>query len=302
MKKIFVLASFVYDLVTTMERFPDVKETVLGLKFETFPGGKGANQSVAIARLGGDVVVNAKIGDDDYGARFLNLLKEEGIASNLMLKGKESTGIGCVQVDTTGENRICVVMGANYEFNLSDLALDELKKCSIFLTQFEMRKEVSEGAIKIAKENGLLTIVNPAPARAIAMDVYPCIDFITPNEKEIELLTGVKVETIDDAYKAGEVLLKKGVKNVVITLGEKGCAFINNNERLHVSGYKVKPVDTVAAGDSFNGALAFAIANNYPIGKALKFANAMGALTTLSKGAIPSLKTFDEVIDFMAKN
>ncbi len=301
MKKVFVLASFVYDLVTTMERFPEVKETVTGLKFETFPGGKGANQTVSIKRLGGDVVVNGKVGNDDFGHRFLNLLEKENISTDSISFGNESTGIGCVQVDLTGQNRICVVMGANYEFDLEDLDIEKLKKCSIFLTQFEMKKETSEEAIKLAKKHNLLTIVNPAPARAISQNVYKCIDYITPNEKEIELLTGVKVLTIDDAYKAGEILLNKGVKNVIITLGENGCAFINKNKRLHVKGYKIHPIDTVAAGDSFNGALAFAIANDYKIEYALKFANAMGALTTLEKGAIPSIKTYNDVIEFINK-
>lgn len=302
MERIFVLASFVYDLVTTMERFPEVKETVTGLKFETFPGGKGANQTVSIKRLGGEVIVNGKVGNDDYGHSFLNLLEREKISTESMIFGNESTGIGCVQVDLTGQNRICVVMGANYEFNIEDLDIEKLKQCSIFLTQFEMRKEISEGAIKLAKKYNLLTIVNPAPAREISSDVYKCIDYITPNEKEIELLTGVKVLTIEDAYKAGEILLDRGVKNVIVTLGENGCAFISKTKKLYIKGYKVCPIDTVAAGDSFNGALAFAIANNYEIEYSLKFANAMGALTTLEKGAIPSLKTYNDVIEFMNKN
>ncbi len=302
MKKIFVLASFVYDLVTTMKRFPEAKESVLGENFRTAPGGKGANQTVSIKRLGGDVIVNGKVGDDDYGHRFKTLLKEEGIDDSNILYGKESTGIGCVQLDLSGQNRICVVMGANYEFELKDLNVEAMKKCDIFLTQFEMRKEVSEGAIKIAKENGLLTIVNPAPAREIDADVYPCIDYITPNEKEAEVLTGIKVDDLEDAYKAGEALLEKGVKNVVITWGDKGCVFINKEKRMHVEGYKANVVDTVAAGDSFNGALAFAISNDYDLEYGLKFANAMGALTTESKGAIPSLKKYDDVIAFMKKN
>ncbi len=301
MKKIFVLASFVYDLVTTMKRFPEAKESVLGEKFQTFPGGKGANQTVAIKRLGGDVIVNGKVGDDDFGHRFKKLLEEEGIDDSNILYGNESTGIGCVQVDLTGQNRICVVMGANYEFNLEDLNVNVLEKCDIFMTQFEMRKEVSEGAIKIGKEKGLLTIVNPAPAREIDKDVYPCIDYITPNEKEAEVLTGIKVDNLEDAYKAGKALLDKGVKNVVITWGDNGCVFINKEKKMHVKGYKANVVDTVAAGDSFNGALAFAIANDYDIEYALKFANAMGALTTEAKGAIPSLKKYADVIAFMDK-
>lgn len=299
MKKVFVLGSFVYDLVTTMERFPEAKESVVGEKFETFPGGKGANQTIAIKRLGGEVVVNGKVGNDSYGDKFLKLLKEEGIDTSLILRSELSTGIGSIQIDSSGQNRICVVLGANYDFKYEDLSIETLKTCDIFLTQFEMRKEVSEGAIKLAHQLGKVTIVNPAPARGISDDIYSCIDYITPNEKEIEVLTGIEVNSIENAFLASEVLLNKGVKNVVVTLGEKGCTFMNKEIKLHINSFKVKAIDTVAAGDSFNGAFAYALANDYPIEKALRFSNAMGALTTLTKGAIPSLKHYQDVINFL---
>ncbi|HBF68177.1 MAG TPA: ribokinase [Firmicutes bacterium] len=299
MKKIFVLGSFVYDLVTTMDIFPEAKESVLGKKFETFPGGKGANQTIAIKRLGGNVVINGKVGNDDYGHKFLNLLKNEGISTDYVKTSDESTGIGCVQIDGNGQNRICIVLGANYDFNKSDLAVDELKKCDIFLTQFEMKREITEYGIKFAKENGLITFVNPAPAREIGDDIYKYIDYITPNEKEIEALTGIKVNSVEDAYKASQILLKKGVKNVICTIGEKGSTFVNNKIKIHAKAYKVNAIDTVAAGDSFNGAFVTMLALNKDIDYSLKFANAMGALTTLTKGAIPSLKKYDDVIRFM---
>lgn len=299
MKKIFVLGSFVYDLVTTMDRFPEAKESVVGTKFETFPGGKGANQCIAIKRLNGNVTINGKVGNDDFGHRFIELFKNENIDTKNIYFSKESTGIGCVQIDKSGQNRICIVLGANYDFNKEDLAIESLKECDIFLTQFEMRKEISEYGIKIAKENGLITVVNPAPAREISDDIFKYIDYITPNEKEIEILSGAKVDDIDDAFKASEIILKKGVKNVICTLGDKGVTFLNNSMQIYVPSYKVDPIDTVAAGDSFNGAFCVALANGYDIKKALKFSNAMGALTTLKKGAIPSLRKYNEVIEFM---
>lgn len=299
MKKIFVLGSFVYDLVTTMDIFPEAKESVLGKKFETFPGGKGANQTIAIKRLGGNVIVNGKVGNDDYGRKFLNLLKDEGISTDYVKTSDESTGIGCVQIDGNGQNRICIVLGANYDFNKSDLAIDELKKCDIFLTQFEMKREITEYGIRLAKENGLITFVNPAPAREISDDIYKYIDYITPNEKEIEALTGVKVSSVEDAYKASQILLEKGVKNVICTIGEKGSTFVNDKMKIHAQAYKVDAIDTVAAGDSFNGAFVTMLASNKDVDYSLRFANAMGALTTLTKGAIPSLKKYDDVIRFM---
>lgn len=299
MKKIFVLASFMYDLVTTMKRFPEAKETVNGIKFETFPGGKGDNQSLAIKRLGGDLYVNGMIGKDNYGDKLIDLCRSENIDTSGIKRGDLSTGIACIQIDETGQNRICIVPGANEDFKVEDLDKDKLDECDIFLTQFEMKKEVTDECIKIAKSMNKAVVVNPAPAREIANDVYPCIDYITPNEKEIEILTGVKVETPDDAYKASRVLLSRGVKNVICTLGEQGCTFVNNERELHVESFKVKPVDSTAAGDSFNGALCFGLANGYPIEETLKMANAMGALTTQTKGATPSIKTYKELMSFI---
>lgn len=300
MKKIFVLGSFVYDLVTTMDKFPEAKESVIGRKFETFPGGKGANQAIAIKRLGGDVTINGKVGRDNFGENFLNLLKKEGICTDFIKISDESTGIGCVQIDGNGQNRICIVLGANYDFTKEDIAIDEMKKCDFFLTQFEMKKEVTEYGIKIAKENGLITFVNPAPAREISDEIFQYIDYITPNEKEIETLTGIKVNNVEDAFKASEVLLSKGVKNVVCTIGEKGSTFMNKDKKIYTKAFKVDPIDTVAAGDSFNGAFVTMIANDQSVEYALKFANAMGALTTLTKGAIPSLRSYNDVINFMS--
>lgn len=299
MKKVFVLGSFMYDLVTTMEKFPEAKETVSGIKFETFPGGKGANQTIAIKRLGGDVHINGKVGNDAYGDNFINLFKKGNIDISGIKRSNLSTGIGCIQIDGEGQNRICVVLGANNDFSVSDLDKVKLEESDIFLTQFEMRREVTEECIRIAKSLNKVIVVNPAPAREISNDIYSLIDFITPNEKEIEVLTGIKVETVDDAYKASEILINKGVKNVICTLGEQGCTFVNNEKRLHIDAFKVKAIDSVAAGDSFNGALCFGLANGYSIEKTLTIANAMGALTTQTKGAIPSIRTYSDVMHFI---
>ena len=302
MKKIFILGSFVYDLVTSMDRFPEAKESVVGNKFETFPGGKGANQCIAISRLGGDLVINGKVGKDNFGDNFIEILKKENISTDFIKRSEESTGIGCVQLDGNGQNRICIVLGANHDFQKEDLAIDELKKCDIFLTQFEMRREITEYGIKVAKENNLITIVNPAPAREISKDIYPLIDYLTPNEKELGFLVNKEVLTIEDAHIAAEELLTRGVKNVICTLGEKGSLLVNKDLVIYQTAFKIKPVDTVAAGDSFNGAFAYCLANDFDLDYSLKFANAMGALTTLTKGAIPSIKRYDDVMEFLKNN
>ena len=302
MDKIFVVGSFVCDLVATMERFPAAGESVIGTTFNTFLGGKGANQLVSIHRLNGNVFINGKVGKDAYGDNFIKVLKEEGIDVSGVLRSDKSTGVGCVQINASGQNRICIILGANLDFELKDINLNILKECKYFLTQFEMRREISEGSIRIAKENGLITVVNPAPAREISENIYKMIDFITPNETELAYLSGVDTSTIDGVIEGASVLLKRGVKNIIVTLGERGALLLNKDECALVSAYNVNPIDTVAAGDSFNGAFITSLSKGKSIIESIKFANAMGALTTLKKGAIPSLHNEKEVEEFINSN
>lgn len=299
MEKIFVLGSFVCDLVATMDRFPKEGESVIGETFNTFLGGKGANQLVSIHRLNGNCFINGKVGKDVYGDNFINVLKSEGIDISGILRSEKSTGVGCIQIDRHGQNRICIILGANLDFELNEIDLNRLSECKYFLTQFEMRKEVSEGAIKIAKENGLTTVVNPAPAREISDEIYNLIDFITPNETELAYLSKKDTSTMDGVIEGTKVLLNKGIKNIIVTLGDKGALLLNKDECVLINGYKVNPIDTVAAGDSFNGAFITSLSKGNSIIDSIKFANAMGALTTQKKGAIPSLHTEKEVLNFI---
>lgn len=301
MKKIVVFGSFVCDLVCRMERFPQAGESVIGESFNTFLGGKGANQCVAIKRLDGDVSMIGKVGNDSYGDNFIKLFNDEKIDTSLIKRSIKNTGIGAIQINGEGQNRICIILGANLDFNLNDFEEVKYKilESDIFLTQFEMTKEVTEEAIKFAKNNNLITIVNPAPARNISLDVFDKIDFITPNETELEFLTGIKINDVKDVYKASEILFNKGIKNIITTLGNKGAFIYNKDIKALISSYKVNAIDTVAAGDSFNGALAYGLSNDLDVIEAIKFANAMGALTTTKNGAIPSLHYLNEVNDFI---
>lgn len=304
MKKIVVLGSCVTDLVSRMERFPNAGESVVGESFQTFLGGKGANQCVSIARLHGEVKMISKVGNDHFGDNFINLFKEENIDTKDIFRSEVSTGVGNVQIDSSGQNRICIILGANLDFNLDDLTKvkNVIKGADILLTQFEMQEEVVLEAIKFAKENNLITIVNPAPARKIKEEYLAYIDYLTPNEFELGLLTDMKTYSIDSCLEASKKLYKLGVKNIVTTLGHNGALLYSKDKIAHISGYDVKAIDTVGAGDSFNGALAYALSNNVEIINAIKFANAMGALTTTKNGAIPSLHHLEEVKAFIKDN
>ncbi len=304
MKKIVILGSCVTDLVSRMERFPNAGESVVGESFQTFLGGKGANQCVSIARLHGEVKMIGKVGNDQFGDNFIRLFKEENIDTKDIFRSDISTGVGNVQIDKSGQNRICIILGANLDFNLDDLTnvKNIIQSSDILLTQFEMQEEVVLAAIKFAKENNLITIVNPAPARKIKEEYLKYIDFLTPNEFELGLLTDMKTSSLEECLEASKKLFEQGVKNIVTTLGNNGALLYSQDNKVHISGYDVNAVDTVGAGDSFNGALAYALSNNVKIIDAIKFANAMGALTTTKNGAIPSLHHLEEVKAFIKNN
>ena len=304
MKKIVILGSCVTDLVSRMERFPNAGESVVGESFQTFLGGKGANQCVSIARLHGEVKMIGKVGNDQFGDNFIRLFKKENIDTKDIFRSDISTGVGNVQIDKSGQNRICIILGANLDFNLDDLTnvKNIIQSSDILLTQFEMQEEVVLAAIKFAKENNLITIVNPAPARKIKEEYLKYIDFLTPNEFELGLLTDMKTSSLEECLEASKKLFEQGVKNIVTTLGNNGALLYSQDKKVHISGYDVNAVDTVGAGDSFNGALAYALSNNVEIIEAIKFANAMGALTTTKNGAIPSLHHLEEVKAFIKNN
>lgn len=299
---ILVIGSFMMDLVVRTDRYPQSGETVIGTSFSKFPGGKGANQAVAAARLGADVTMVGKVGSDPFGDEFLFTLKNEGInTANILRDTRYPTGVGSITLEENGNNRIVVVPGANLHYDSSELnSIKSLIQGSeLLMVQLEMDLGMIEQAVAYAAEVKVPVILNPAPAQKLSDELLRNITYLTPNETEVELLTGIKVLSLEDAENAGKVLLEKEVQNIIITLAEKGALIVNHTGTIHVPSLKVQPVDTVAAGDSFNGALAVGIVNGRPLKDAVEYANAVGAITVTREGAIPSLPNKVEVAEFL---
>lgn len=299
---ILILGSFMMDLVVRTPKAPENGETIIGTSFSRFPGGKGANQAVAAARLGGNVTMAGKVGVDEFGDEALVILDQEKIDTQFMVRDNEnSTGVGSIVLTENGDNRIIVVPGANQNYSFTDLKSIQgiIKNSKILVTQLEMDFEVTRQAISYAAVNHVPVILNPAPAQKLDDELLKKVTYLTPNETEAQLLTGIKITTYGDAESAARVLLEKGVKNVIITLADKGSLIANEAGIRHIKGYTVKAVDTVAAGDAFNGALAFGITNGKTLDEAVKVANAVGALTVTKEGAIPSLPYLSEVTAFI---
>lgn len=304
MAKITVIGSFVMDNVAKMERFPEAGESIIGTSIERFPGGKGANQCVAVARLGGDVEMVGMLGRDADGDVFRSILREEGIACEHVFACDTPTAIAQIQIDATGQNRICVIPSANHAFGFEELeAVDGLiKSTELLILQLELRLDVTAEIIRRAHKYGTKILLNPAPAAALDAELLGMVDYITPNETELAILTGLPTETDDQVKAAAAKLIAGGTRTVISTLGSRGALIATAEGATIVPGYRVKAVDTVAAGDSFNGAFAVALTEGKTLTEAVRFANAMGALTVQKQGAIPSLHRRDDVEAFIAEN
>jgi ribokinase len=296
---IVVIASFMMDLTTKLKRIPVRGETVIGDEFKTGPGGKGSNQAVCAKRLGLEVTVFAKIGNDVFGREALNNFKKEGFKTDFIFLDEEHpTGVAPIFVEESGENMIAIVPGANSYLQNEDIdkGIDMVRSAKVLLTNLEVPPETSHYALKTAKENGVTTILNPAPAppEPLDADIFNYVDIITPNETEalgVLQMEGGKYST----QKIAEKLLEKGVKNVVLTLGEKGAFFMNRDDRGFIEAFKVRTVDATGAGDAFNGALAAAICEGRQLRDSIMFANKVAAISTTSFGTAPAMPYRDEV-------
>ena len=304
MSKITVIGSFVMDNVAKMVKFPQAGETILGESLELFPGGKGINQCVSVARLGGDVEMVGMLGKDGNGDVFRKIMKEDGIKADNVFSCDKPTAVAQVQINADGQNRICVIPSANFEFGFDELdKVDSvIKNTELVILQLELRLDVTKEIIRRAHGYGVKVLLNPAPAVKLEKEILGMVDFITPNETELSILTGFPTETDEEVIVAAKELLSYGTKTIIATLGSRGALIATNENIEIVSGYKVKAVDTVAAGDSFNGAFAVALTEGKTLQEAVKFANAMGALTVTEKGAIPSLHTRKQVEEFILNN
>jgi ribokinase len=289
MSDISVLGIFVADISFSGLKIPSVGETILGNKYNVGPGGKGCNQAIAIARLGGKVNFISKIGKDSYGELALNTLKKNNInIENIIQDEKLQTGVAGILIDkNSGKNAINVIVGApsSLTINEIDKQINIIKSSKIFLTQLEVPKDVTLHCLKIAKENGCITILNPAPASEISNEFYNHIDYFTPNETEAEFYTGIKITNEQEAKQAAEKLLNLGIKKVIITLGEKGLFYTNGKEETYLKASPVKAIDTTGAGDAFNGGLAFGLSKDKPINECLELANKVAGISTTKLGA-----------------
>lgn len=299
---IVVIGGFTMDLVVKTPRAPENGETILGTNFKRYPGGKGANQAVAAARLGGNVTMIGKLGTDSFGDEVFAMLEQDQINTEYI--GREPaypTGIGSIVLDQNGDNRIIVIPGANSQVKAEHLPSysEALIQANMLLVQLELDFEMNQKAVEMGFEMGIPVLLNPAPGRELSDEILAKVTYLTPNETEAEIITGISIKTVEDAKAAVQYLLDKGVKVVVMTMASEG-ALIGDKEGIrHIPGYKVKAIDTVAAGDSFNGALAYSILKGNSLDESVRFANAVGALTVTKEGAIPSLPYAKEVEAFL---
>ncbi|NLM42117.1 MAG: ribokinase [Firmicutes bacterium] len=302
--KVLVIGSLNMDLVVQVPRVPRDGETVLGSEFHRYFGGKGANQAVAAARQGAPTIMAGRVGADAFGRDQIAALQAEGIDTSYLLVDAEcSSGVAFIVIDTQGNNRIMVVPGANGAVSPQDMAALEpvMAECSCVVIQLEIPLAAVLAAVRAAHAQGAKVILNPAPAQPLPLDIYPCLTVITPNESEAQLLTGVAVSDLASARQAAQVLLDRGVLAVVITLGAQGAYGLTLSGEFHFPAHPVDVVDTVAAGDTFTGALAALIAEGRSLKEAVEYANAAAALAVTRRGAQPSVPTRAEVLRFLGK-
>ncbi|HHV97224.1 MAG TPA: ribokinase [Clostridiaceae bacterium] len=308
MKNICVIGSLNIDLVATVERFPKPGETITGKDFSTFTGGKGANQAVALGRLGANVEMIGKVGDDFYGRKYLKVLEDNGVKTRgIGIEAGVSTGVALIEVESSGNNRIVVIPGANGKVDIEFIndKMNYILENDIFLFQLEIPLDTVEYCIKKIKETQQtsgrekIVILDPAPAIQIKDELLKCVDYITPNETEIEILTGIKITNQDNIKKAAYILLDRGVKTVIAKAGGKGAYIVERNKFFHAPAPKVNVVDTTAAGDSFNAGFAFSLSQDKELEEAIRFANAVASLSVTAKGAQEAMPTIKQVQDFI---
>jgi len=286
--KICVIGSLNIDLTVNMDRFHQPGETVTGTDFNTFTGGKGGNQAVAAARMGGNVYMVGCVGQDAHGDLYVKTLQEEGVNTKFVERTDEvATGVALIEVDKAGENRIVVVPGANQAVttDLVSRSIEAITGSGVMLLQLETPIETVTHAAAIGKRNGLKVILDPAPARELSDALLYLCSYITPNETELATLTGMPVDTDEQAIAACAQLIHRGVGAVLHKRGSKGAMLVTKEGARFFPGFKVEPVDTTAAGDTFNAAFAVGLAMDMPVDDAIRLANAAGALSTTGMGA-----------------
>ncbi len=303
--KIFVIGSSNTDMVIQLDRIPRPGETILGRQFTTAAGGKGANQAVAAARAGGEVTFVARVGRDVFGDQAIAGFRRDRIQSRFVIRDlKAPSGVALIFVAKDGENSIAVAGGANARLSPANVRRvgGAIRAASSVVMQLETPLPTIQAAAEIAAKAGVRVILNPAPARKLPDLLLRCVSILTPNETEAELLTDVVVRDEASASRAADRLLDRGVGTVILTLGARGAFVAARGQRQLVRGFRVKAVDTTAAGDVFNGALAVALGEGRPLVEAVRFANAAAALSVTRLGAQPSAPRRQEIERFLGKS
>jgi len=302
--RIVVVGSSNTDMIMKVGRIPKPGETVIGGRFSTAAGGKGANQAVAAARAGGEVSFVARVGDDMFGKQAVDgFVLNQIDVTHVFQESDEPSGMALIFVDDHGENSIAVASGANARLTPSDVvvARDAIGSANMLVLQLENPLETVLAAAKLAHEKNVPVILNPAPAQPLGEDILRHLSVLTPNEAEAELLTGLKVSNEGEAEAAASRLFDMGVEAVLITLGRRGAFILDADHREMIPGFQVEAVDTTAAGDVFNGTLAVALAEGKSLAEAARFANAAGALSVTKMGAQPSAPTRTEIEKFLIR-
>lgn len=299
---VLVVGSFIVDCVATCKRAPEAGETVVGDSYNTYLGGKGANQAFAAIRMGSKTTMVGCVGSDGFGKQFFETLEAEGFDTSVVkVSPNNSTGVSLVTVEHSGQNRICMTPGANLDYYVEDLDKleDLIKESDIIVTQLEMRYDIAAHLAKLAKKHGKKFILNPAPAAPIDDETLNGVYCITPNETELGIIINRKIETMEEYIEGAKVLLEKGCQNVIVTLGTVGSLLVNKDGHTLIPAFKVKAIDTVGAGDSFTGSLSAMLDQGRELPEAMQIATAVAALEVQCKGAIPAMPYRENVFKFL---
>lgn len=298
MKKIYVLGSVNFDLTICTDKLPDVGETVCGYDIMSSSGGKGANQAVAVSKLGGDACLIGCVGNDFFGQQCLEILDKFGVDLRFVKMADTNTGTAIVIVKDA-DNRIIIDHGANFALQsqfVEKVVRENVRSGDVFVTQMEMLGDCVETGLKTAKEMGAITVLNPAPAQGVTDAMLKYADFVIPNESEAKCICGIEPKNLQDLCKIDEVLQSKGVKNVIVTLGDKGCYY---KGKIYPAESCGDAVDTTAAGDTFVGALCVRLAEGFGVEESIAFCQAASGITVTRRGAqvsIPYLEELKQVV------
>jgi ribokinase len=298
---ILIIGSLNADLVVRVPRFPVPGETISGGDLKIIPGGKGANQAVAAAKLGATTAMLGRVGQDQFGKILLNNLERFQVDTSRVQTSPSATGTAVIIVDEIGQNSIVLSPGANGEVTKVDVNEFSVGRIGarFVLLQLEIPLDVVTFAAESARENNVLVILNPAPARALPAELLKSVDYIVPNESELSLLTGLEVFDLDSAEVAARELLQQGTFKVIVTLGDKGALYVSRDGSFHIPAFSVNVLDTTAAGDAFIAGMAVSLAQGKIMRESIRFACACGALAATKFGAQSSLPTIDEVEKFL---